>query len=154
MKNLLFLVVFSVSSLFAANSDFTVPKALITSAVNVTSVWSVVGFIKNPGLNGDSVFDSIGLIADLDINAASNVRIRARYSDTSTGTKYSYMIKTVGSSDVKLEDSYYEFNDDADGYYIFDIPVLPFNYIHIETSAGTEGATKAQLDALKYYFSK
>lgn len=153
MKKFL-LIMFLTCTCFAL--DYTLPKDLISSAHTLSASWTAVGSaIENPGLNSDGIFDLLGIITSATVNNSSNIRFRTRFSNTSTGTtKRTYVIKTVGTSEVKLEDLYYEFNDDADVDTVFEMSVLPFRYIWVEASVSAAGTTAASLDTVQYYMIK
>ena len=96
----------------------TEPTALLTSAQSFTSSWASAG----------AQFDcegakSVGAWLDVDINSSTNARIRMLGFMTTSGASYVMPIKTVSASDVKIEDHYYELNDDADQKIVVDFEV-------------------------------
>lgn len=148
MRKLILSLVLLSSVCFAGmwDNDYTFPIALITAPQDVTSVWTDVGVpIK---VNG---FQRIALDVDLDINSANNVRLRWVRQITSGAADRLHMIETVSASAVSVEDRYYEFNVDADQVVTLDFSIFPIQFVQLQTSAGTEGGTKAQLDAISYF---
>jgi len=87
------------------------PEQLLTGAQDLTGTWADLG---------DKLFvagaRSLGLWLDLDINNSQNARVRllAIWEDDAAADEYVLPIRTVGASDVKVEDEYIEFNVDAD----------------------------------------
>jgi len=123
-----------------------VRKALITSAQAFTTSWADLGAeIEMMGYN------SMGIWITLDINAANNMRIRALAKLDSCGTnEYLLPIKTVGTSDVAIEDEYFEFNDDADALFLLEVDtsgLVPF--IQLQCQVGTDGGADAEVDYLE-----
>lgn len=119
------------------------PQTIVSSAQNITAAWVDLG----PEL-GVSGWESIGLWVDIDINDAQNVRLRALAKHTSGGdNEYSLPIKTVGTSDVKVEDEYLELNADADQKLLLGVVLgglVPF--VQFQVVAGTAGASAGQVE--------
>lgn len=88
-------------------------------------------------------YNKIGLWLKLAINDSLNARIRVLAKHESAhADEYSLPIKTVGSSDIKLEDAYYEFNDDADQKVILEIETGGhIKILQIQIQTGTLGAS-------------
>ena len=92
-------------------------QEIISSAQTLTNSWEDLG----------EEIDcrdchSIGVFLTIDINSSTNVRIKALGKHTKAGTEeYNMPIKTVSSSDVKIEDEYLEFNDDSDQLVVIEI---------------------------------
>ena len=151
MKQLIFLLLLSLSVFGSIEgNDYTFPVQLITSAQNVTSVWTDVGSPVEVTGYARIVYD-----LDVDINDSSNVRLRLVRKTSSTDTvDRLFMIETVGTSDIKVEDTYYEFNDDADIQAVLDFNIIPVQYLQLQTQVSAEGSTKAQLDAVSYMLLK
>ena len=116
---------------------------LITSAQNLTNAWADLGgqveMVKN---------SKTAIWIVLDINSSENARLRVLAQRYKNDTKeYVLPIKVVGSSDVKVQDEYFEFNDDADQNVILEIDtagLIP--YLQFQVMAGTVGATAGQID--------
>lgn len=124
---------------------------LITAAQNLTASWADLG--SPIPVNQ---YARIGLYARLDINDSLNARIRAIAMRGQADTvDYTFPISTVGTSDVKIEAEYLEFNTDADQNMIFEIitnGIAP--YVQIQVQAGTVGATAGQIDEADYFLSR
>lgn len=89
-----------------------------------------------------------GLFLVLDVNAGQNMRVRAlgKLGKNDT-TVYNLPIKTVGSSDVKLEDEYFEFNVDSDQNLVVEVQtdgLIPF--VQFQIQVGTDGGADAEVD--------
>ena len=148
MKNIMLIILFLSSVCLASGSgnDYTFPVALISSAQEVTSVWADVG---NPiEVTG---YKRIGLDINLQILDANNVRLRWVRQETSGGTDRLHIIETVGASSVSIAAGYYEFGSDSDQNISLDFDIFPINYVQLQTQAGTEGASTAQLNVIKYF---
>ena len=127
------------------------PTALVTVAQDLTGAWADCGAeIQTDG------YRYLGLYVNLDINLSNDARIRVLAKRASTGDdEYVLPIKTVGASDIKVEDSYYEFNDDADQKVFIPIELtnlIPF--VQVQVMAGTVGGTAGQIDSLYYTLGK
>ena len=112
-------------------------KLLITNAP-VTNAWADVGEEINA-----AGMDSIGIFVKLVIGTAGDVnfRIRAVGRLVSAGDEYALPIRTVSSSDVKVEPEYVEFNLDADQNIVLEIPtdqLIPI--VQLQCEVGTAGA--------------
>lgn len=94
-------------------------------------------------------FSRLGLFLTLDINDSLNVRVRVLAKHTNAGAEeYNLPIKTVSSTDVKIEPEYIEFNTDADQLVILEVDTnLIVPICQVQISAGTAGATEGQFDA-------
>lgn len=116
----------------------------VATAQNITTGWVVIGTASNVDVRGANV---VGLWVDLDINDSTNARVRALARHTSEGDTFLFPIKTVGASDVKVEDEYFEFNSDSDQRMLltWDIDRL-ISYIDFQVQVGTVNTTAAQID--------
>ncbi len=118
------------------------PMLLISSAQDFTASWADLGWeIDTRGA------DTVGLFVVLDINDSSNARVRALAKHTEGGEEYSLPIRTISSTDVKIDIEYIEFNLDADQNLIISFQldnVVPF--VQFQIQAGTVGATAGQVD--------
>lgn len=119
------------------------PLALISSAQNLTANWVDLGSeLDTEGVR------TIGLYLTLDINDSLNARVRLVTLHTSGGTEHVIPIRSVGTSDIAVEDEYIEFEDDAD-----QSMMLPFEIyavcpcVKFQVQAGTVGASAGQIDA-------
>lgn len=116
---------------------------LISSPQELTASWVDLGEVVD-ATNWSRLF----LWIDLDINDSQNVRVRALpkigKNDTS---EYNYVIETVGSSDVKIEPKYFEFNSDSDQKVVWQVNTLGgVPYVQFQVEAGTAGATPGQIE--------
>lgn len=118
-------------------------EALISAAQDLTDGWVDLGAEIETARYG-----AAGLWLNVDINSSANVRIRALAKHTRGGSEeYSLPIRTVGSSDVKIEAEYFELNTDADQQVLLTIDldsVIP--WVQFQVMAGTVGATAGQID--------
>lgn len=121
----------------------TAPQALITAAQDLTNAWVDLG-AEIPTARAES----IALYLTLDINDSNDARVRMLTLHTSGGTEHVLPIRTVGASDVKVEDEYIEFNDDADQSMILSWTLDGLvHYVQFQVMAGTVGSTAGQIDA-------
>lgn len=124
---------------------------LITAAQNFTASWADLGSAVNV-----NQYARVGLFLNLDINDSLNTRVRAlAMKGLSDLNEYNFPISTVGTSDVKVEAEYIEFNVDADQKIILEVVtngLVP--YVQFQISAGTAGATPGQIDEADYTLSK
>lgn len=113
------------------------PQAFTTSWVDLGSEIEMLGFNK------------LGIWIDLDVNAANNMRIRALAKlDVAGSAEYSLPIKTVGTSDVAVEQEYYEFNVDEDAKYFLTVDtegMAPM--VQLQIQVGTDGGADAQVES-------
>lgn len=98
----------------------------------------------------------LALYLVLDVNAGQNMRVRAlgKIGKDDLNT-YNLPIKTVSSSDVKIEDEYFEFNDDADQNIIHEVEtkgLVP--YVQFQIQVGTDGGADAEVDEAHVIKSK
>jgi len=119
-------------------------KALISSAQDLTNAWADLG---DPVKMANR--STCGLWINLDINATNNARVRALAQLDQSGTlgEFFLPIKTVSTSDIKVQDEYIEFNDDADQKMILEVEtnnLIP--WLQFQVMAGTVGATAGQID--------
>ena len=93
----------------------------------------------------------LAVYLELDRSDSADMRIRPlALLEKGASDEYQFSIKTVGASDVKLEDLYYEFNSDVDGKYMFEIDIQGgMQAIQFQIMVGTIGAGTAQLEHLK-----
>lgn len=123
------------------------PNALIAAAQNVTGAWADLGDEIEMG-----GYTRLGLWLTIDINLATDFRVRLLYKHTQAGAEeYNDVIETVSASVVRVEAAYVEFNVDADGLYFIPFEVdnlVPFVQVQIE--AGAAGGTPGQVDAAYY----
>ena len=148
MRNLILSILFFGMTCFAGmwDNDYTFPVALISAPQDITSVWTDVGSpVKITG------FQRVALDVDLDINDGVNTRLRWVRQEEASGDDRQFMTETIGAASTAVAPMYYEFSSDADQVVSLDFTIFPVNYIQLQTSAGTEGSTAAQLDAVKYF---
>jgi len=158
MKRILFLMtfVFSVSlfaeyktasqTLYIQNFQSPSVTSLLSSPLTLTTSWQNIGdaSLQEQSLAGNS---SVALWTNLDINDSNNARIRALAFHTTGGASYLLPIKTVSSSDIKIESEYFEFNSDSDQKAIltWDLDrVVP--YVIFQAQVSSVGSTAAQVD--------
>ncbi len=87
-------------------------------------------------------FNNLAIWIKIDINDSLNARIRAlgKFAIDDVD-EYFFPIKTVSSSDIKVETEYVEFNIDQDQSYVINYSinnVIP--YVQFQISVGTLGA--------------
>lgn len=115
---------------------------LIAAAQTLTGAWVNLGFEIDTRWD-----DTLGVWIDLDINDTENARIRALAKHESEGAdEYVLPIKTVSTSDVKVEDEYTEWNNDIDQKMLLGVElkkVIPF--VQLQVMAGTVGASAGQI---------
>jgi len=126
---------------------FCGPREIVaaTAPQDLTAAWAAIGGDDSElAVDGARFF---GLWLDLDINSSQDVRVRLVGRYTTGGDDYVLPIKTVSSSDVKIEDDYVELNDDADQKIIisWDLDCI-FPFVEIQVQAGVVGATAGQID--------
>lgn len=91
----------------------------------------------------------IGLYVNLDINDSVNARVRLLVKHTSASTdEYVLPIRSIGTSDVKVEDEYTEFNVDADQkvFLSWDLDGLTC-FVQFQVQTETVGSTAGQIDS-------
>ncbi len=125
------------------NKNYLTREVVKTTAQAFTTSWVDLG--SEIEMNG---FNSLAVWATLDINDTNNARIRALAKLDADGSKeYQMVIKSVGASDVKIEDHYFEWNADADMETILQIDtdgLVP--KIQLQIQCGTVGASAGQID--------
>lgn len=127
-----------------AKDDTTYPNFEYVGTCQVVTAWTDFG--SEIDVRG---FNSFAIYADLDVNNATNVRLRILGKHTSAGTdEYSFPIQTIGATSVTVDPEYKEFNTDADQKLIFswDLDNV-VNFVKIQSSVQTAGATKAVITA-------
>jgi hypothetical protein len=133
------------------------PVTLISVAApqNFTAAWADLGgeiriYEKSDKRHN---FSTIGLFLNLDINDSTDLRIRALAKHTEAGAdEYVLPIRTVSASDVKVEDEYIEFNDDANQKVLIEIDTSGLiQVVQFQIMAGVLGAgVAAQVDSAFY----
>lgn len=115
---------------------------LVDSPQSFTTEWVNLG-----GPVGTSLFKRLGLYLELQVNAGQNMRVRALGKiGKNDSAVYNIPIRTASSSDVKVQDEYFEFNDDADQNILHEVKVdgiIP--YIQFQIQVGTDGGADAQV---------
>jgi hypothetical protein len=123
---------------------------LIAAAQNVTTGWVDLG-------SEIETFraQNLGVWLTVDINLATDVRVRALAKHTSAGTEeYLLPIRTVSATAVNVAGEYIEFSTDADQLMLLSWELdglIPF--VQLQLQAGTAGATAGQIDAAYYTLS-
>ena len=119
-------------------------QTILSVAQNVTASWADLGSEIN--VEG---YSHIGLWLKVDINQAVNMRIRALAKLENNATdEYTIPIKTIGAADIKITNTYYEFDADADQNVLLEIEVGNYpKYIQLQIQAETAGATPGQIDS-------
>jgi hypothetical protein len=117
------------------------------TAQDLTGAWADLGGeIQMQG------YRYVGLYLQVDINNSANVRIRLLAKTANAGTvEYPLELKTVGTSDVKVEDHYFELNVDVDQNIMLTWSIdniIPWGQFQV--MAGTVGATAGQIDSALY----
>ena len=122
-------------------------QTISTTAQNFTGSWVDYGSeIDVLGIT------RLGLWLNLDVNDSNNMRVRVLAKHTTAGTdEYMLPIKTVSSSDVKVEDEYLEFNADSDQKVLLSVELFKLvAYVQIQIQVGTVGSTAGQVDSGYY----
>jgi hypothetical protein len=94
-------------------------------------------------------FDTAILLLQVAINDSLDVRVRIVGIDDDT-TEYYYPMKSVSTTEVKIDPMYFELNRDIDQTIILDFNikgVVP--YSKVKVWAGTAGATPAKITKAK-----
>jgi len=87
----------------------------------------------------------------IDINDSVNVRLQVLSKHTSAGTdEYKDALYTEGSSAIKVEPDYLEFNVDGDDKYKLVYRLNGADYVQLRVMAGTVGASAGQIDSCYY----
>lgn len=135
----------------SANPQST-PKHLMSNKP-VTGTWEDLGAEINT-----SGTDSIGLFLKMTIGTDSNFRIRAVGKLTPAGADdYPLPIRTVSSSDIKIEAEYSELNVDADQNIILEatidqlVPIIQFQVQVGTVGAGPAHATVVEANTTEKY---
>lgn len=125
------------------NKNYLTREVVKSSAQAFTTSWVDLG--SEIEMNG---FNTLAIWATLDINDTNNPRIRALAKLDEGGAKeYNMVIKAVSSSDVKIEDHYFEWNADADMETLIQVDtegLIP--KIQLQIQCGTVGASAGQID--------
>jgi len=122
---------------------FSHPQQLVTSAQDLTAAWVDLG--SEYEVAGARF---VGVYVNLDINSSSDARIRFLGKHTGAhADEFVLPIRTVGASDVKVEDEYIEFNTDADQKMLIgaDLDGVVM-FLQVQVQAGTVGVTAGQID--------
>ena len=120
------------------------PQQILSTPQAFTTGWvDLGGELDTRGIG------SIALWLNLDVNDGANMRVRALGKHVLDGTdEYNFPIETIGASVVSAEVRYVEFNVDGDQKIVLSwdldhiVPAVQF-----QISAGTVGATDAQVDS-------
>lgn len=120
-----------------------------SAAQNLTTSWADLG--TEITVTG---YRFIALYVTTDINNGANIRLRVISKHTAAhADEFIPMILTEGSSDIKIEYEYVEWNDDSidhKSYLLYDLHGA-HNVMQIQVQAGTAGApTAAQIDGCQY----
>lgn len=91
-------------------------------------------------------YERLAVWVNIDINSTNDVQFRVLYALESGGHEYQAVILSPGSSEVKFEGEYLEYNVDADGRFVFEVGLMGANYAQVQVKAGTVGATAGQID--------
>ena len=126
----------------------TDPTSLIASGSEqtITNSWVDLPAVEIPCQG----YTLMVLYVVLDINSSTNVRIRALGKKASAGAnEYTLMIETIGTTDIKVDAEYIEFNTDADQSAILKIYTdgLPYVQLQVQSSNNSDG----QIDLLDYH---
>jgi len=132
-KSLILVLALLILSGCAVEHNMKIP--LNTSSQTLTGAYANLG--SEISIFG---FTRMAIWLNVDINSSLNLRVKVLYGLDSESAVYGAQILTPSSSDVKLESEYYEFNVDADGYYVFDVGLIGANYAQIQVMAGTAGS--------------
>jgi len=120
--------------------------AVISAAQDLTNAMADLGSeITTTGYNYLIIYIVI------DINDSVNVRLQVLSKHTSAGTdEYKDALYTEGSSVIKVEPDYLEFNVDGDDKYKLVYRLNGADYVQLRVMAGTVGASAGQIDSCYY----
>lgn len=138
---------------YTADGHRVPPTALISAAQDFIAApnWADLGSeIQTDGYNW------LKLWLQVDINNTLNARVRVLEKTALAGTlEYTQIIETVGTSDVKTEQQYYEINVDADQNIVILVELRnTCPVVQVQIQAGTVGATAGQIDSAYYSLGK
>ena len=124
----------------------SVQTDVLTTAQLFTASWVDVG--SEISVSG---VDKLKIYLEIDKSDSSNFRIKPlALLSKGDSDEYGFSIQSVGASDVKLEDLYYEFNVDADRKNMFELELGGgVQYIQFQIQVGTIGTGTAELEHLK-----
>ena len=117
-------------------------QELLSAAQTLTGAWADLGDVIDT-----RDIKKVAVWLDLDVNDSQNVRVRFVGKKTNASTEVFVLpIKTIGVSDVKVEDEYFELNEDVDQKVMIDSQVGDLTpFIQIQVMAGVPGASPGQL---------
>lgn len=123
------------------------PTSVVATPQDFTAAWVDLG-----GEIDTRDMETVVLWPVLDINDTLNARIRVVAKHTlAHADEFVLPIKTVGSSDVSLEDLYYEWEDDTDQNIALSVLLeRAVPVVQVQIMAGTVGATAGQIDRCVY----
>lgn len=121
-------------------------QTTIVSPVELTASWNTIG--TEIDVDGAK---TMGIYITLDINDSQDVRLRVVANGDGTSEPFVFPIKTVSSTNVKVDAEYFEFNTDADQSMLIPIDLGGIvDGIRIQVMAGTVGASAGQIVTLNY----
>jgi hypothetical protein len=125
------------------NGRYTDPQQLVSSPQALTGTWADLG--SEYQLGGAR---ACAAYVELNINLSNNARIRFLAKHASAhADEFVLPIRTVSASDVKVEDEYLEFNDDADQKVVVSVDLDGcVMYGQWQAQVGTVGGTAAAID--------
>ncbi len=92
----------------------------------------------------------IVLYVTLDVNNSLNVRIRPNFRLTTSGSNYLPALEVISATETKIQDNYFELDNDADQRQIIEIPLdgcVPF--VKLSAWAGTVGVAAGSITSLE-----
>lgn len=142
IKQIFSIVLILTICLFAGGYDGMV----ISSAQTLTDTMADLG-----GEITTTGFNYLIIYIEIDINLSNDVQLQALSKHTTAGSdEYVDAIFTEGSSDIKVEPDYLEFNVDEDKKYKLVYKLNGASYIQLQARVVTVGGTAAQIDSCYY----
>ena len=111
--------------------------SVVSTGQTVSSGWADFG-----GEIDVQGYKSMVVWTSLTHYASSNCRVKALAKHATSGAdEYELPIKTVSTSDVKVNSLYYELDSDATQKMLLDFDITAVPYVQLQVQAGTVGTT-------------
>ena len=145
MRNKLLIALIVLLLIFPVYAAYRGVLVAATAPQTITNAWVDVG-----GEIKTETYKYLTIWVNIDIGTSTNIRLRALSKHTSAGTdEYFDALYTPGSSDIKAESEYIEFNVDEDKKYklVYDLKNST-NYIQLQVQSSNAG--DGQIDSCYY----
>ena len=145
MRNKLIILMFVLLLILPIHAGYRGVLVAVASPQTITNAWADLGG-EIPTFN----YNYLIIWINIDIGTTTNVRIQALSKHTSAGTdEYIDALYTAGSSDMKVEPEYIEFDVDEDKKYILKYKLRnATNYIQLQVQSSNSG--DGQIDSCYY----